>query len=1028
MDVNKLVDVLRATLDPTQREQAEQQLNEVHKIIGFAPILLQVVMSDQLDMPVKQAGAIYLKNMIMQFWHEREAEFPGDPVPFNIHDNDKQPIRDNIVEAVIHASDPIRVQLAICVSNIIKHDFPGRWPNVADKVAMYIQSDNHQTWMGALLCLYQLIKTYEYKKSDERVPLTQAMHVLLPLIYQRCLQLLPDQSELSVLIQKQILKCFHALIQYCLPLDLITKEAFTQWMELFRQIVERSVPEATLQIDEEERPELAWWKCKKWACHIITRLFERYGSPGNVQAEYNKFAEWYLKSFSAGIIQVVLKVLDQYRQKQYVSPRVLLHCLNYLDQGVSHAFSWKFMKPHMQTLVREVLFPLLCHSDEDEELWTTDPHEYIRTKYDVFEEFLSPSTAAQTLLHSAASKRKEILQKTMGFCMQMLSTGTEPRQKDGVLHIIGALADVLLKKKIYKDQVELMLANHVFPEFESPCGFLRARACWVLHYFCEVKFKDDANLARGLDLCRTCLCTDKELPVRVEAAIALQMLITNQEKAEDMVKPHVKPIILELLNVIRETENDDMTSVMQKMVCTFVEEVAPLAVEVTTHLAQTFQQVVDSDSDEGSDEKAIAAMGILNTLETILNVMEEQKEILNQLEGIVLNVIGLIFQQNMIEFYEEVLSLVYMLTCTQISQHLWQVFYMVYEIFQKDGFDYFTDMMPALHNYVTVDPQAFLANPKHLEIIYNMCKTVMTGDAGEDAECHAAKLLEVILLQYKGQVDPVVPSFVELALERLTRKVRTSELRTMCLQVVIAALYYNPQALLDMLDKMRLPNITDSITAQFVKQWLHDCDCFLGLHDRKISVLGLCTLMDTPSTRPAAINENASQILPSALLLFAGLKRAYASRAAAENEEGDDEDEEYEEDELGSDEDEIDEEGAEYLEKLERSANGDDDSDDEYDDEAEETALESYRTPLDDDDCTVDEYQVFKTVLQSLQSRDPSWYSSLTSQLTQEQQQELNEVFTYAEQRKAVQDSKKIEKSGGYVFANVSVPTNFNFG
>lgn len=29
---------------------------QVHKIIGFSPILLQAIMSDQLDMPVRQAG------------------------------------------------------------------------------------------------------------------------------------------------------------------------------------------------------------------------------------------------------------------------------------------------------------------------------------------------------------------------------------------------------------------------------------------------------------------------------------------------------------------------------------------------------------------------------------------------------------------------------------------------------------------------------------------------------------------------------------------------------------------------------------------------------------------------------------------------------------------------------------------------------------------------------------------------------------------------------------------------------------
>ena len=39
----------------------------------------------------------------------------------------------------------------------------------------------------------------------------------------------------------------------------------------------------------------------------------------------------------------------------------------------------------------------------------------------------------------------------MGFCVQILSNSADqPRQKDGILHMIGSLADILLKKKIYK--------------------------------------------------------------------------------------------------------------------------------------------------------------------------------------------------------------------------------------------------------------------------------------------------------------------------------------------------------------------------------------------------------------------------------------------------------------------------------------------------------------------------------------------------------------------------------------------------
>ena len=49
--------------------------------------------------------------------------------------------------------------------------------------------------------------------------------------------------------------------------------------------------------------------------------------------------------------------------------------------SVKHAYSWKFLKPHMMAVVQDVLFPIMCHSDADQELWETDPYEYIRVKY-----------------------------------------------------------------------------------------------------------------------------------------------------------------------------------------------------------------------------------------------------------------------------------------------------------------------------------------------------------------------------------------------------------------------------------------------------------------------------------------------------------------------------------------------------------------------------------------------------------------------------------------------------------------------
>lgn len=57
------------------------------------------------------------------------------------------------------------------------------------------------------------------------------------------------------------------------------------------------------------------------------------------------------------------------------------------------------------------------------------------------------------------------------------------------------------------------------------------------------------------------------------------------------------------------------------------------------------------ETDEGSDEKAITAMGLLNTIETVLSVMEEQPQIMSQLEPIVLQVVAHIFGQSVMGMF-----------------------------------------------------------------------------------------------------------------------------------------------------------------------------------------------------------------------------------------------------------------------------------------------------------------------------------------------------------------------------------------
>ena len=57
------------------------------------------------------------------------------------------------------------------------------------------------------------------------------------------------------------------------------------------------------------------------------------------------------------------------------------------------------------------------------------------------------------------------------------------------------------------------------------------------------------------------------------------------------------------------------------------------------------------------------------------------------------------------------------------------------------------------------------------------------------------------------------------------------------------------------------------------------CAFFYSLHDRKMFVLGLCSILGiNGELRPKGLHDCASKIIPSLLLIFSGLQRSYESK------------------------------------------------------------------------------------------------------------------------------------------------------
>jgi hypothetical protein len=117
-------------------------------------------------------------------------------------------------------------------------------------------------------------------------------------------------------------------------------------------------------------------------------------------------------------------------------------------------------------------------------------------------------------------------------------------RKDGVLLALGELSGVLRKKvgdEAFAAQIEPIVRTHVAPEMGSAVGFMRARACAIYSkLYRSLTFSDADHFARSTAALVGCL-RDPELPVRVQAAMALQHLITK-DQAGPLLRPRIPEV------------------------------------------------------------------------------------------------------------------------------------------------------------------------------------------------------------------------------------------------------------------------------------------------------------------------------------------------------------------------------------------------------------------------------------------------------------------------------------------------------
>lgn len=1042
MDCDNIVRALQATTSAANQREASDYLEQNIRQPGFAPMLLHIVMDAQMDCSVRQASVIYLKNTISRGWDESSPTNTG----LTMEANDKEVVRNFILPAIVASPQPIRVQLCAAIGIILRADFPERWPDIVDRINKLLQSVDGPSWLGSLLVLRQLVKIYEYRRAKEKKVLTDALTPVMPLLLQHFGSLMVDASQESCLLQGLIMKIFYGLIQFSLPLEIFDSNSFTVWLNYFRAVIERPVPPEVESIDMEDRPATVWWKCKKWASSIVMRIFERYGSPGQVQSTYTEFAEQFMATSAIPLLNSFLTILDNYHKEIYVSPRVLHASLHYISTALAQSRTWQVVKPHAMEMCFTVLFNLLKYSDSEEELWNDSPEDYTRFKFDVYDELHSPSVAAGAVL-SGIVKRKGMLPVVLEFVYGVLGKGNaEPKDEDGGLHMLGELAVAVMKSKSYKNTVEKLMYELVLPRLTHNVKFIRARACWVIKMFSDAKLSAKFMKVVFAELVNRLSDQAEELPVKVEAAIAIQFLLEDQDIYRYMLKPHVRVVIIEILRLVSRAEIEELTGVMEELLEQFVDDVIPIAAEVAAELANIFLSLSESQNPEV--DTTVTVMGVLSTVGTILEMVEDNAEVLFHIEEEVRRIIKYVVDNSQLDYYEEILSIANSLMSKDISTNMWDLYLDFTNLAKEDGDAIYGDLLPVLHTYMTVDTDAFLARPERLEALIDLLVNTFMKSEEYGVKLQAVKMFECVLLQLQGRVNKLVPGIIQMALNQMQIPMdptidEGNKLKIKYIILLFAGIYYDVGMFLEMLPQLQPLGVN---TLNFlVAEFLTVAKDMKAIHDRKVSVVGICTLLRLRrSMRPVMLMEKPLEMNTTLVHMLTDLQKAL--QAQAERRAAADSDEESEEsetdgarkidDDLDDNEDEIDDDTLEYLETVGKyngaeamaRTNGSESnsdgtvSDTDYSDDE----ISVFTTPLDNDEGA-DAFIFYKETLDGLLSSDPQFFKELVN-FDSEMEETFNKLVVFCDRRLSLAKSKEVERRGGYAFpTDAHIPTSFNF-
>ncbi|KAL3924145.1 MAG: hypothetical protein SGILL_001225 [Bacillariaceae sp.] len=324
-------------------------------------------------MPVRQAGAVYFKNTVKKGWDtSKDAE---DREGIEISVEDRQLIKENLVELMCKVPPQIQAQVSETISIIAKTDFPGQWGTLLPNLVLQFQSPDTNVVDGVLKTADSIFMSFRYvERTDE---LYEVILYSLEVVQEPLLQLFVKTSQeadalkgnATLFVPKLntltlIVSLYHSLVYQDLPE--FFEDNMATWAEGFAKYLEYKDP-ALVDEDDEDEP----GPIEKLQTNIVDvlKLF--------VERDDDGFPRPYVEKFTGLVWQLLTSTPSEKRFDQLV-----VTSMKYLSILVGRQlYKDLFQNPDtLRQIVSNIIIPNLMVRESDMESFDDNPQEFILTE------------------------------------------------------------------------------------------------------------------------------------------------------------------------------------------------------------------------------------------------------------------------------------------------------------------------------------------------------------------------------------------------------------------------------------------------------------------------------------------------------------------------------------------------------------------------------------------------------------------------------------------------------------------------